>query len=165
MPAIATRPRRPASPDADESPPLLRLLDAAEEAGELDVRQVADALGLDVAALRGALAVPGALDRAQRDALGAALGLDRARLRALLGPEAPAVAVPPREDSPADDSRAGIDVADDAPAAPRSTAELLERTVLAIEDAAPWGRAARLAVLDAAERGAQSAGRAVPREL
>jgi hypothetical protein len=167
--SAATRSRRSASEDADESPPLLRLLDAAEEAGELDVRQVAGALGLDVGALRAALATPAALDRAQREALGAALGIDRARLRALLGPiglaapaESPATddggVTPPAGARPATSEP-------DAPPPPRSTAELLERTVLAIDDAAPWGRAARLAVLDAAERGATAAGRAVPREL
>ncbi|MGZ8493557.1 MAG: hypothetical protein ACXWZS_15260, partial [Gemmatirosa sp.] len=84
--SAATRPRRSASQDTDEAPPLHRLLAAAEEVGELDVRQRAAALGLDVGALRAALAAPATLDRGQRDALGAALGIDRARLRALLGP-------------------------------------------------------------------------------
>jgi hypothetical protein len=183
----ATRPPRAApvaSADADSAPPLLRLLDAAEEAGELDVRQVAQAVGMETAGLRAALADPATLDRAQRDALGAALGLDRARLRALLGgpPRADlSRAHAPTADAPRTDGPAGATPAHDAPAVapetsamsetseaaapPRSTAELLERAVLAVDDGAPWGRAARLALLDAAERRAAEAGRTVPREL
>ncbi len=173
MPAV--RPSRAASPDADDTPPILRLLDAAEEAGELDVRQVAEALGLGVSALRSVLARPGALDRAQRAVLAGALGIDRTTLRTLLGPEDTPTSVEPspgsdaggtvespvpREASPPHPARIEAD-----PPPPRSAAELVERAVLAIDETPAWGRTARLAVLDAAERGARDAGRAVPREL
>jgi hypothetical protein len=173
MPAV--RPSRAASPDADDTPPILRLLDAAEEAGELDVRQVAEALGLGVSALRSALARPGALDRAQRTVLAGALGVDRTTLRTLLGPEdasdarEPAALAAGDAQEPAGGERTSPSPraasAADALPAPRSAAEVVERAVLAIDDAQPWGRTVRLAVVDAAERGAREAGRAVPREL
>jgi hypothetical protein len=174
MPAV--RPSRAASPDADDTPPILRLLDAAEEAGELDVRQVAEALGLGVSALRSALARPGALDRAQRAVLAGALGVDRTTLRTLLGPEDAAEARESTASAASDDpelaagertspSPTGAAAVADALPPPRSAAEVVERAVLAIDDAQPWGRTVRLAVVDAAERGAREAGRAVPREL
>ncbi|MDF1502607.1 hypothetical protein PYV61_06630, partial [Roseisolibacter sp. H3M3-2] len=102
------------SHDADEPSPLLRLLDAAEEAGELDVRQVAGALGIGTPALRAALARPDALDRRQREALGIALPLHAGRWRTMVG------SGPPRDAAPADD-------APPAAAAPQSVAEALER--------------------------------------
>lgn len=160
---LAVTPRRRAVP-TDEPTPVLRLLDAAEEAGELDVRQVAAALGLDAGALRAALARPAHLARAQREALARALGVDHAALRRLLGPIGPVIDDPPTsgDDAPPNGPVAPVEQMADAP---RSAGEAVARVVLAIDASAPWGRAARLAVLDIAERGAQAAARGVPREL
>ncbi|HZF68522.1 MAG TPA: hypothetical protein VEZ47_10825, partial [Gemmatirosa sp.] len=68
---------------ADDTPPLVALLDAASEAGEVDARQLADALGLAPAALRRALAAPGALPREQLEVVARTLRVDRALLRTL----------------------------------------------------------------------------------
>lgn len=167
--------RRAAPPrPADAPPPLVALLDAATEAGEVDARALAEALGVGVAALPARLAAPGTLGAAQLDVVARTLRVDRALLRTLA--RATRVDDPPEEAAGGSDD--GRDAGRGAPAAARgaspladealavaSTGALLEGALAAIADGAPWTRAAHLAVLDAAEQAARGAGRPVPREL
>lgn len=146
--------RDDARDDAPPVAPLVARLDAAEEAGDVDARQLADLLGVTAGGLRAALAQPAALAAEQAAAVARALGVDAAAMRALR--RAPA-------------SGAG-GVSTDAPGpaphgspapAPRSTLALLEAALGAVRGDAD-GLGLRAAVLDAAAAAARATGRPLP---
>jgi hypothetical protein len=129
--------------------PLLARLDAAEDAGDLDARQLADLLGLTPGALRAALARPSALTAEQAEHAARALGVDRATMRALRR----------AEDAGADVRAGASSVA--APITPDSTLGVLAAALDAVWPDA-HGRRLCAAVLDVAEEAARAAGRPLP---
>jgi hypothetical protein len=145
---------------ADGAAPLVARLEAAEDAGEVDARQLADLLGVPAGALRGALARPHALTGEQVAAVARALAVDAATMRALrrapAGDDARVAA--PAPDAPDAPARGPVAAASDAPA---STPELLERVLRAVR-ADAVGVALRAAVLDVCEGAARQAGRPLP---
>jgi hypothetical protein len=175
-PAPAVDDAEPLDGDGAAPSPLVALLDAAEEAGSVDHRRVADLLECAPARVRAALAAPEALalgqDTARVASLARALGADPAlvrdavarmdaRLRSSDAGGAAAVEATAPRGTAAD---AGTVAAVPDPPAP-STLALLERLVLAVDPSTRWGPTARLALIDAAERTACQAGRAVPPAL
>lgn len=145
--------REDAAHNAADAPlPLVARLDAAEDAGDVDARQLADLLGVTVGGLRAALARPAALTAEQTAAVARALGVDAAAMRALR--RAPAGAA---------------DVADavsgtpngNAGAAPRSTLDVLEAVLGAVRGDTD-GLRLRAAVLDVAGTAARAAARPLP---
>lgn len=135
--------RRPAAPS------LLERLDAAAELGDVDARQLADALGLTVAGLRAALDRPALLAAEHAPVVAAALGLDAGAVRALR-----------RASSASGDPTAPPDA---APVGPAPTlVALLEATVGAVAGDDAAAAAFRREVLDLAAAAARAAGRVLP---
>ncbi len=133
------------------APSLVERLDAAAELGDLDARQLADALGLTVAGLRAALARPALLAAEHVPVLAAALGLDAGTVRALRRTSAAGAAGGP---SPARTESA----ADPAP----TVVALLEATMRAVAGDDATAAALRRAVLDVAAAAAREGGRVLP---
>jgi hypothetical protein len=142
---------------AEQAAPLVARLEAAEDAGAVDARQLADLLGVTAGALRAALARPHALSGEQAAAVARALAVDPATMRALrrapVDDDARAAAAAP------DGSARGPDAA--ASETPASTPELLECVLRAVR-ADAIGVALRAAVLDVCEGAARQAGRPLP---
>ena len=153
---------------AAESAPdfLLRVLDLAEESGEVDARQLADALGLTTSALRRALAEPAGLSAEHVTLVGGLLGVDAGVIRTLRRRSASRDVVAAAATlGGAGPARGALESTDDRSspgAAPDpSIAAMLERVLLAIQGD-EVGRALRGAVLDVAVGAARAAGRPLP---
>lgn len=134
--------------------PLVARLDAAEEAGDVDARQLADLLGVTPGALRAALERPALLTGDQAAAVARTLGVDATTMRALRRAPSPGGAEEAPGGAPPHGRR-------DAVAAPRSTLALLDAVLRAVRGDAV-GLALRAAVLDAAAAAARTAGRPLP---
>ncbi len=136
---------------APAAPSLLDRLDAAAESGDVDARQLADAIGLTVAGLRTALARPALLAAEHAPVVAAALGLDANAVRALR--RAGASAAPAPGEAPALAAPGGP---------PPTLVALLEGSLRAVAGDDATAAALRRAVLDVAAAAAREAGRVLP---